>query len=170
MSSSAVNTRKGYSAVQIALHWLIAALIVCQFVFHESMVDAWRASRRGGDATAPLTFAAQAHIWGGLAVLAFALWRLWLRQTRGVPAAPAEEAAPLRMAAHVTHVTLYALMILMPVTGATAWFGGIGAASEIHEILRVPLFFLVLIHLLGALFQHFWLKTNVLNRIVRPEA
>ena len=169
MSASAVNTRKGYSLAQIALHWLIAVLIVCQFVFHESIVDAWRASRRGGDAAAPLTFAAQAHVRGGLAVLAFALWRLWLRQTCGVPAAPAEEAAPLRLAAHVTHVTLYALMILMPVTGAAAWFGGIGAASEIHEILRVPLFFLVLIHLLGALFQKFWLKSNVLTRIVRPE-
>ena len=170
MTASASIERKGYSAVQIGLHWLIAVLIVCQFVFHESMVDAWRAFRRSGDAAAPVSLAAQAHVWGGLAVLALAIWRLWLRQKRGVPPAPAEEAAPLRLAAHVTHVTLYALMILMPLTGAAAWFGGIGAASEAHEILRVPLFFLVLIHLLGALFQHFWLKTNVLNRIVRPEA
>jgi cytochrome b561 len=169
MTASARIERKGYCAAQIALHWVIAILIVCQFVFHESMVDAWRALRRGGDAAAPVSLAAQTHVWGGLAVLAFALWRLWLRQTRGVPAAPAEEAAPLRLAAHITHGTLYALMILMPLTGAAAWFGGIGAASEAHEILRIPLFFLVLIHLFGALFQHFWLKTSVLNRIVRPE-
>jgi cytochrome b561 len=170
MTASARIERQGYSAAQIALHWIIAILIVCQFVFHEGMVEAWRALRRSGDAAAPMSFAAQAHVWGGLAVLAFAIWRLWLRQTRGVPAAPAEEAAPLRLAAHITHVTLYALMILMPVTGAAAWFGGIGAASDVHEILRVPLFFLVLLHVLGALFQKFWLKSNVLTRIVRPEA
>jgi cytochrome b561 len=169
MTASARIEREGYSAAQIALHWIIAVLIVCQFVFHEGMVEAWRALRRSGDAAPPVSFAAQAHVWGGLAVLAFAVWRLWLRQTRGVPAAPAEEAAPLRLAAHITHVTLYALMILMPLTGSAAWFGGIGAASEVHEILRIPLFFLVLVHLLGALFQHFWLKTSVLNRIVRPE-
>ena len=125
--------RKGYSATQIALHWIIAAVIVCQFVFHESMVEVWRAYRRSGGTAAEMTLAAHAHVWGGIAVLAFTVWRLWLRQTRGVPAAPAEEPAPLRLAAHVTHVTLYALMILMPLSGTAAWFGGVEAAGRIGQ-------------------------------------
>jgi cytochrome b561 len=170
MSVSTVNTRTGYSSAQIALHWVIAVLIVCQFVFSENMEEAWDAYRQNPDTPLVSGLAAQAHVWGGLAVLAFAIWRLWLRNKRGVPSAPAEEPAILRLAAHVTHITLYALMILMPLTGAALWFGGIGAAAFLHGLLRVPLFFLVILHVLGGLFQHFWFKSNVLNRIVRPES
>jgi cytochrome b561 len=167
MASKSVT---GYSAIQIALHWLIAVLLVAQIIMHEGMVEAWDAYNDKGDMAATQSFSAQAHVWAGLAVLAFAIWRLWLRQTRGVPAAPAEEAPALSLAAHVTHITLYALMILMPVTGAAVWFGGIELAGEVHGILRIPLIALVLLHVVGALFQKFWLKSNVLIRIVRPEA
>ena len=167
MASKSVT---GYSAIQIALHWLIAVLLVAQIIMHEGMVEAWDAYNDKGDMAATQSFSAQAHVWVGLAVLAFAIWRLWLRQTRGVPAAPAEEAPALRLAAHVTHIALYALMILMPITGAAVWFGGIELAGEVHEILRIPLIALVLLHVLGALFHKFWLKSNVLIRIVRPEA
>jgi cytochrome b561 len=165
----ATPVRSGYSAAQVALHWVIAILIVLQIVFHEGMVDAWRAYSRNGDTAAAASLSAQAHVWGGITVLAFAVWRLWLRQTRGVPAPPAEEAAPLRVAAHVTHVTLYALMILVPITGAAAWFGGVEAAGEIHELLRIPLIALILLHVAGALYQRFILKSNVLTRMFKPE-
>jgi cytochrome b561 len=165
----AAQTRTGYSSAQIALHWVIAFLIVGQFVFHENMVEAWDTYRQTPDTQLISSLVVQAHVWGGLAVLAFAIWRLWLRTTRGVPAAPAEEPAVLRLAAHVTHVTLYALMILMPVTGAMLWFGGIGFASFLHGVLRVPLFFLILLHVAGGLVQHFYFRSGVLKRIVRPE-
>lgn len=170
MSATNLTARNGYSSAQIALHWVVAVLIVCQFVFSENMASAWDAYRKTPDTPLVSGLPAQAHVWGGLAVLAFAIWRLWLRNTRGVPAAPAEEPAALKLIAHVTHITLYALMILMPVTGAMLWFGGVGFAAFLHGALRVPLFFLVLLHVLGGLAQHFWFKTNVLKRIVRPEA
>jgi cytochrome b561 len=166
----AAQTRTGYSNAQIALHWVIAVLIVGQFIFHEGMVEAWDTYRKTPDTPLVSGLAAQAHVWGGLAVLAFAVWRLWLRNTRGVPVAPADEPAILRLAAHVTHITLYALMILMPMTGAMLWFGGIGFAAFLHGILRVPLFFLILLHVAGGLVQHFYFKSGVLKRIVRPEA
>jgi cytochrome b561 len=170
MSASTVNTRTGYSSAQIALHWVIAVLIVCQFIFSANMEEAWDSYRKTPDTPLVSGLPAQAHVWGGLAVLAFAVWRLWLRNTRGVPAAPADEPAILRLAAHVTHITLYALMILMPVTGAMLWFGGVGFAAFLHGLLRVPLFFLVILHVLGGLFQHFWFKGGVLKRIVSPES
>jgi cytochrome b561 len=170
MSASTVNTRTGYSSAQIALHWVIAVLIVCQFVFSANMEEAWDGFRKTPDTPLVSGLPAQAHVWGGLAVLAFTVWRLWLRNTRGVPAAPADEPAILRLAAHVTHITLYALMILMPVTGAMLWFGGVGFAAFLHGLLRVPLFFLVILHVLGGLFQHFWFKSGVLKRIVSPES
>ena len=103
--------RTGYSATQLALHWVIALLLVANsFATGEGMGQAWRANERG-DATQLSGLVPQLHLWFGLAILAFAVWRVFLRQTRGVPEAPAEESAVLRMAAHVTHILLYALML-----------------------------------------------------------
>ena len=164
-------TRTGYSISQITLHWVIAILLVINSFFSgEGMGQAWRSYERGNDATGLSGFVPQAHLWIGIAVLVFALYRLYLRQTRGVPEAPAEESTVLRMAAHVTHILLYALMILIPVTGLAVYYGGIEVAGGIHEFLRLPLIALVLLHVGGALYQRFILKTNVLTRIVRPEA
>lgn len=171
MSSSNVNIRTGYSATQLALHWGIALLLVVNtFVSGEDMGQAWRSYERSSNAADLSGFVPQAHLWIGIAVLVFALYRLFLRQTRGVPAAPAEESAVLRLAAHATHILLYTLMILIPATGLAVYFLGIGTAGDIHEFLRLPLIALVVLHVGGALYQRFILKSNVLIRIVRPEA
>ena len=162
--------RTGYSATQLALHWVIALLLVLNtFVTGEGMGQAWRANERG-DAAQLSGLVPQLHLWFGLAILAFAVWRVFLRQTRGVPEAPAEESAVLRMAAHVTHILLYALMLAIPLTGVAVYYLGIGIAGDVHQILRWPLILLVVLHVGGALYQRFVLKSNVLTRIVRPEA
>lgn len=121
---------KGYSRTQIALHWVAFLLIVQQFVLHEGIAEAWDLVEDGGvPAFDPIV---AAHVLGGMAVLAFALWRLVLRRSRGVPDLPAGGSALTHLAAHLGHYALYALMILMPVSGAVAWFGGVEAAGEAH--------------------------------------
>lgn len=159
----------GYSRGQIILHWVVALLIVLQIIFHEGMVAAWRALRRNEavDATTQLT--AQAHVWLGLAIGVFALWRLWIRFARGAPTAPPDEPAVLRFVAGATHVLLYGLMLAMPVTGIVAWFGGVGDAGEVHEILRLPLIGLIILHVAGALAHRFYFRSGVMERMVRPE-
>jgi cytochrome b561 len=157
---------KGYSAAQIALHWIVAGLIVLQFVLHEPIAEAWDKFRDGVETAFNPVVAL--HVFGGIAVLLFALWRLVLRQTRGVPPAPAEEPAPLRLAAHVGHLALYALMVLMPVSGAAAWFGGIDTAAEVHEAMKPALLVLVGVHVAAAIWHQVWLKDNLMARMKRP--
>lgn len=161
--------RSGYSLTQIALHWAVALIIILQIIFHEGMVAAWRAFRRNETVDSTTALMAQAHVWFGVAVGVFALWRLWLRFTRGAPQAPADEPAALRFTAGATHVLLYLLMLAMPLTGVVAWFGGINDAGEVHEILRIPLIALVLLHVGGALAHRFYFKSGVMERMVRPE-
>jgi cytochrome b561 len=171
MSSSALNIRLGYSATQITLHWLIAVLLVFNAFFSgDGMKEAWNNYERNADAAGLGGLAPQLHLWVGAAILAFALWRLFLRATRGVPDAPAEESAALRLAAHGTHILLYVLMLAIPLTGLAVYYLGIGALGDVHELLRWPLVALVLLHVGGALYQRFILKSNVLNRMMRPEA
>ena len=157
---------RGYSRLQIALHWGAALLIVQQYLFKDAIAAAWEAAIAGTEAAFnPLV---AAHVAGGALVLVFALWRLSLRARRGA-AAPVGESAALRVLARAAHVGLYALMILMPVSGAAAWFGGIEAAAQGHNILKVALLALVALHVLGALYHHFVLKDGLIDRMRRAE-
>lgn len=157
---------KGYSRIQIALHWIVALLIAVQFILHEPMSEAWDAIRRGVEAGFNPVVAL--HVFGGLAVLAFSVWRIALRRTRGFPPAPEAEPALLRLAAHLGHMALYALMILMPVSGAVAWFGGSEGAAEAHEVMKPLLLALIAVHVLAALWHQFWLKDGLMLRMKRP--
>ena len=84
-------TPKGYSATQIALHWIVAILILSQYLLAEGMEEAWEVVEDGGQAVT--TTGALIHIVIGAAVFLFALWRLSLRFSRGAPgpAGAAEE-------------------------------------------------------------------------------
>ena len=176
---------KGYSARQIRLHWMAAAVIVLQFVLHEPMSQAWDGIEEG--LSPAFNWLVLSHIAGGVLVLVFALWRLALRHIRGVPPAPAAQAASLRLAkrarrrrpatrrrralqrgSHLGHLGLYALMIAMPLSGLVAWFGGVSAAAEAHEVMKAALLALVALHVLAALWHQFWLKDGLMLRMKRP--
>lgn len=154
-----------YSRAQIALHWVVFLLIALQYLFHDAILEAWDKLRDGGEvAFSPLV---AGHVFGGLLILALVVWRIVLRRTRGAPPLPAEEPEALKRIAQLTHLGLYALMLLMPVTGALAWFGGIDPAAGAHSLLRLLLLALVALHVAGALYQQFVLKTNIMARMKR---
>lgn len=161
-----MSAPKGYSRLQIGLHWGVALLILAQFIFADSISHAFRAILRGeAFSFDPLVFS---HIAGGFAVLAFALWRLVLRKSRGAPDMPAGSSALTRMAAVVTHGGLYLLMVLLPISGAIAWFGGLETAGEAHEVMKALLLALVGPHVVAALWHQFWLKDGLMLRMKRP--
>jgi cytochrome b561 len=156
----------GYTRVQIALHWIAALLILQQYVFKDAMSAAWEAFGDGLEiAFDPLVLA---HVAGGALVLVFALWRLSIRARRGAPAIVGESGLQ-RALAKGTHVGLYALMILMPVSGSVAWFGGVDAAAQGHNILKVALLALIALHVAGALWHQFVLKDGLLMRMRRAQ-
>lgn len=156
----------GFSAGQIRLHWIVAILIAVQYLLHEAMSEAWDVVEDGGSAAFDPLVAS--HVFGGILVLLLVIWRLAIRARRGAPAAPESEPAILKLAAAATHFTLYALMILMPVSGMAAWFGRLELAAEAHEAMRIVLLALIALHVGGALYHQFVLRTDVLTRMRRP--
>ncbi len=152
-----------YSRAQILLHWVIFVLITAQYLQHEWISEAWDKFEDG----LPSDFhpLVAAHVFGGLLILVLVLWRIKIRLTRGAPPVPTEEPAALKLVAHVVHLSLYALMVLLPISGALAWFGGVEAAAETHEVLRAVLLALVALHVLGALYHQFVLKTDLMARM-----
>jgi len=157
----------GYTRTQIILHWLVFVLVVLQFVLHDSIAEAWEKIEDGIEVGFdPLV--AQ-HVFTGLLILVLVVVRMAIKAKRGAPPLPENEPAVLKLAAHGTHLALYALLILMPVSGAVAWFGGVEKAADGHEAMKVLVLVLVALHVAGALFQHFILKSDVLNRMRKPQ-
>jgi len=159
-------TPTGYSRQQIALHWIVFALIAQQYLFKDAMSAAWDRITDGLEAGFdPLVLA---HVAGGALVLVFAAWRLTLRTRRGVPP-PIEASRVQGILAKLTHVGLYALMILMPVSGAVAWFGGVGTAAQGHNVMKIALLALVALHVVGALYHQIVLRDGTLARMRRAQ-
>jgi len=155
----------GYSRPQIRLHWIVAVLIVPQFVLHDGISAAARTLAQGGqpafDPLVPL------HVVGGVLIAALVLWRIALRALRAAPPLPEGEHPALKLVAKLTHGGLYLLLLGLPLSGAVAWFGGVRAAGEGHEVMRTLLLALTLLHVLGALYQQFLLKDGLMQRMKR---
>jgi len=160
---------KGYTLTQIVLHWAVFVLVALQFILHDGISNAWRTWVREG--TFEPSAVVISHVVFGVLVLVLVVWRLAIKARRGAPALPEDEPAWMKLAAHGTHLGLYTLLILMTVTGGLAWFGGQGWSADLHEqILKPLLILLVALHVAGALYQQFVLKSDVLKRMGRPEA
>ncbi len=163
------TVRTGYSRPQIILHWVIAVLIVLQMALHDGIVAVRGAEREGLTPAGSELFLADLHIACGIAVFLLALLRVFLRLRRGVPEPPESGHPVLRVTARAVHFALYAIILLMPVTGGMAWFGGVETAAELHGAAKPAIIILVVLHVAGALYQHFAAKTDVLRRMLRPE-
>jgi cytochrome b561 len=50
----------------------------------------------------------------------------------------------------------------------SAWFGHVGAAGNVHEALKTLLLLAVALHVVGALYQAFVLRSDVMRRMVPP--
>jgi cytochrome b561 len=162
-----------YSKTMMALHWLMAVLIVA----------AWLTSEGGRHVrdNPPLL-----HFWLGLSVLVLVVPRIVARLAGGTPAAEVPQRPLLDLAARVGHGVLYALMIALPLTGWYAagrlgvpvTFFGLGLPSlaapvqgapgwiaEIHETGGTVLLWLAGIHAALAVWHQVVLRDRTLSRM-----
>jgi len=158
---------KGYSLLQIVLHWTIAALVIFQLLVNEDVQDAFK--DRSDNEPIDGETGALLHIVVGLTIFTLAAFRLVLRFWRGVPEAHSTNPWLINFFGHAAHVLLYTFLFLMPLTGAIAWFTGLELSAELHELGRLVLIPLIALHALGALAEHFVFRTNSLTRILKSE-
>lgn len=184
--------RSRYSRVAIALHWIIAALIVGNLaggLLFDVIEDADKA----------LYFTVvQLHKSIGLTVLGLSLARLAWRLMNPPPSLPEHMTPAEHLLAKVTHWSFYALMLALPLTGwlmisaspldfPTLWFGlfevprlpiersadTAGVLHDRHELLAYLTIGVLVLHVAGALKHHYLDRDDVLARMapmVRPRS
>ena len=104
------GSRDSYTRTAIALHWLIALLIVCGFALGWVMTDI------PGFTPAKLRYFSW-HKWIGVTVFGLSVLRILWRATHDAPPLPRRISSWQRGAAHLVHLLLYVLIIAIPVSG-----------------------------------------------------
>ncbi len=173
------TTNDRYTPVAVALHWLIALLVVGLWIVGATMEDypdsiKWTAYGL--------------HKATGILVLILTLVRLAWRATHRPPALPESLPKWQKTASALTHYGLYALLVLMPLSGwAFSSAAGYPVSVyglftlpnlvekdkelteffyETHELLANGLLLFVAVHTVAALVHHYYHKDNVLRRML----
>ncbi len=174
------NTATRWGAVSKTLHWLLAVMIVGQFVLGK-VVEEMRISPQKFDL----------FVWHksiGITILILVVLRIFWRLRNAPPSAPTAIGGWERRAAQLGHGLLYLLMITVPVTGwwvsdtsriPFRFFWSLPVpdlmdadramselAGEVHEFLTLSLIAVVIGHVLAALRHHFVLHNNTLSRML----
>jgi cytochrome b561 len=174
------STSPRYGSTHIALHWLMALLMVAVY----ALIELREIYPKGSD---PRELMKSLHFMLGLTVLFLAAFRIWVA-TR-TPKPPITPAIPAwqRILAAITHGLLYLLMIGLPLLG---WlllsaagkpipFFGLELPSliaqdkalaktlkEVHQLAGQAGYFIIGLHTVAALFHHYVVKDNTLRRML----
>lgn len=175
------QTAPRYTGTAIALHWLLAALVITAFGLGLTMIE-----MPGITPTKLKMF--NYHKWLGVTIFGLAVLRLLWRLFH--PAPPPPPSMPLwqRRVASVTHWLLYALIFAIPLSG---YFYSLAAGfpvvylglvplpvliepddqlkevlKQTHFVLNTTLCTLVIIHVGAALKHHFINRDDVLKRML----
>jgi cytochrome b561 len=172
---------RGYTGTAKALHWLILALLIVQFIL------AWTMPHIGRNT--PVTTLIGLHFSFGALILIVAIVRLLWRLTHDEPE-PEDGLPPWQVfSARLNHWLLYLLLFVVPVLGwiNASWRGmpvsvfglfempkliatrapGWGWTGDIHGLLAdYAILGLVGLHVVAALYHYFIRRDGVLQRML----
>lgn len=173
------NTLTSYGSMSRFLHWFMAICIVALLC-----VGFYMARLDPGDFKWFL-YGLHKSI-GGLMML-FIIVRIIWRLSNITPGFPINTPSYQRTVARLTHALLYVFMFAMPLSGIIMSLYG-GHEIQLFWLVTIPsmgkfdfanLFYLahtygylflaglIVIHVCAALYHHFWLKDNVMSRMLR---
>lgn len=162
-----MNTTAGYHSVSRTLHWVVAGMVVLQFVLARLAENAAQT-----DSTLRQLALLANHKSVGITILVLVVVRLLWRRKAPPPALPPTMDQWQVLASRISHWTLYGLLLLLPVSGwlmssaaaySVSWFNLLqlpdlvapnDALEEtlegIHETLAITLLIVAGIHVLAA--------------------
>ena len=176
------------NAGSVTLHWLGSALVFCAL-----LAGLFAVYYSSGCCAADRRIAYLLHAYAGLSMLGIVVLRLMFRARYSWPQpAKSGKAGVGDVVAKAIHWILYGLMILIPLTGwimasgmGCCWYvpglpdvnmlsfgigsttpADVGTAYQVHVTLAWMIIGLISLHVSAALFQHVFLKNDVLQRML----
>jgi cytochrome b561 len=175
------GTKPGYTGTAKALHWIILALLIVQFILAWTMPDIRRDTK-------PDTLI-NLHLSFGMLILAVVIVRLGWRMTHLQPPPEAGTPAWQVQSSSIVHWLLYVLLVVVPILGwvNASWRGfpvvlfglfelpkllatralGWAWTGDVHGLLaNYAVLALVGLHTAAALYHHFVRRDGVLQRML----
>jgi cytochrome b561 len=146
-----------YSTAQMALHWLVVALVIVQFIFNDGASRALRIGAETGQIP-PDEGGFIPHAVIGISIFIAMSARLWLRLTRGVPTAPRTEPDWMKVVSQANHWAFYVVILAMPPVGLAAILTLNPMLGRIHSWTSTLLLVLIGLHVAGALLH--WARSD----------
>jgi superoxide oxidase len=177
------NTNQHYSNLSIGLHWLMAILMVAVY----ACIELRELYPKGSD---PREALKAWHFMLGLSIFFLASLRIMIRLSGPTPAIVPAPANWQKKMASFAHILLYVLMLALPLAGwlmlsaagkAIPFFGIelppliqenqalSKQIKEIHKTAGTFGYFLIGLHTLAALFHHYIVRDNTLQRMLLPK-
>ncbi|GAA6136285.1 YceI family protein [Arenicella sp. 4NH20-0111] len=183
MNQHPTNLEAGYRPLAKTLHWLVAGLILVQYI----LIELAESAEHAGSVVKQLGLIAN-HKSVGITILILAILRLSYRLFRRPPELPSTMPAWQKNISHASHGLLYFTLFSLPITGwlmssanaySVSWFNLVPlpdliVASEskadtlqwVHESLANFLAILAAIHIGAALKHHLIDRDSVLSRML----
>lgn len=161
------ESRVGYSTYQITLHWLIAAMVIFQLFFGESMTTLVDAAEEGRVLSPAEQAMGSAHYWVGLLILGLVIVRVAVRWIQGAPKPAKSGPIWMQLAARASHALFYLMLLINPILGLLAFYVG-DPWGDIHSLNRPVFVVLIVTHAAASLFHQFWFRDGTLRRMVSP--
>lgn len=180
---NSTNSNTEYTPTAIILHWLVAALVVVQFV----LANLGERAEDAEDLVRELALFAN-HRSVGITILVLAIIRLLWRWRNPPPPLPDCLPRWQVIASRISHWSLYGILLAMPLSGwlmssagdvSVSWFSLVQlpdfvapdhelheAFEEVHKLLAKLLFVLASLHILAALKHRLFDKDGVLQRML----
>lgn len=158
-----MNGRHRYDQVAVWLHWLVAVMVLAQFLTGWM----WGWFERGSE---PRFYLFRTHIFIGSTILALALMRVGWRFTHRPPPFPADMSRPQALAAHATHGLLYLAILLQPVLGLltiSAFGKSLGRwPRDLHNLGAKLIAAAVMLHVAAVAWHQLIRKDGLLSRML----
>ena len=169
-----------YGNLSIGLHWLMLLLVVAVY----ACIDLREFFPKGSD---PRNLLKTWHFMLGLSVLFFAVLRVLVNATTKAPAINPDPPGWQKLSAKLMHLALYVLLLGMPLAGwlilsaagkPIPFFGlqlpaliaenhaTADLIKEIHETVGTIGYFLIGAHAAAALYHHYIVRDNTLQRML----
>jgi len=177
------GSTSGYTSTAKLLHWLVASLVVVQFV----LANLGERAEDAENLVRELALFAN-HRSVGITILALIIIRLLWRWRNPPPPLPETVPQWQLMASRISHYSLYGILLIMPISGwlmssaadvSVIWFGLVDLPDfvapdherheffeGIHELLAKLLFVIASLHILAALKHGLFDKDGVLQRML----